>query len=124
MSIEDKLAELTEALKENTEALQSGGGSATSKSSGTKAPSKSTTKKDGITADQLAENFAEFMAEGSATDKKKAKKIVKAIVDHFGAARVSEIDFEDGPKAMELLKQYKDDEDPLEIFEEDGESLV
>lgn len=121
MSLEAAIKELTEAVKANTAAQ---GGKAPAKStSGTKSTSKTTSKKkEGPDITEVAEAFGEFLNNGSTAAKKKAKKIVQAILEKLDAPRVTKLDADDLPEAMELLTAYKDDgEDPLDVFEDEDE---
>lgn len=127
MSLENAIAELTKAVKENTAAVL--GGAAPAKSTG-KAPAKSTdktTKKknDGPSVDDLADAFGNYMKGGSKADREEAKANVKKIVDHFEAPRITEMAPENFAEALKLLEQYKDGEDPLgEEEEEDDNDLM
>lgn len=133
MSLEAQIKELTEALRENTEALLSGGGApakgkAPAKSKADdeeKAPAKGG-RKAKITADVMAKKYAAFLSEGSAAEKKKAKQIVKGILEHLDAERVSAIEAENWDEAVELLTQYQNGEDPLDILDggDDDDAMI
>ena len=118
MSLEAALAANTAALEANTAALT--GGKAPAKAAGSK-PAGRAAKKADITVDVVAEKFGDFLNTGSAAAKKKAKLVVKGIVTHFEVERITKLDAEDFPKAMELLGQYQEGEDPLELFDEENE---
>lgn len=130
MSIEAALAKLTAAVEANTEALLAGGGG-TTKSTGTKSTGttkKTTTskKKTGPAIDDVAEAFATYMKGGSKDERAEAKANVKAILDHFGAARITEMEEDNLQEAMDLLAKFKDGEDPLGDGDEDedGDDLM
>lgn len=124
MSLEDKIDALTAAIEANTKALTGGAGtkSTGTKSTGTKSTGtkgKSSSGANGVTVDQVAEAFGGYLNSGSAAAKKKAKLVVKGIVENFDAERITKIDPEQFKEAMELLAQYKDGEDPLDLFDSD-----
>ena len=128
MSLEAKAKAFTTALIDlMTEIAASGGESpakTTSKpASGKPASGKAAGGKKGaeITVDTVAEKFGNYLNTGSAAAKKKAKIVVKGIIEHFEAERISKIDPDQFGEALKLLKQYEDDEDPLDLFDEDGE---
>lgn len=121
MSLEAKIEALTTAV-ENLTAKMEGG--APAKSTGTAKPKATGTAKakpKGPTVDDVAEKFATYMNKGSAAAKKKAKVVVKGIVDHFEAERITKIDPDSFPEALKLLEAYEDGEDPLELFGEEEE---
>lgn len=120
MSLEQKIEALTAAIEANTKVHS--GGKAPAKSTGGKSTGgKSTTGAKGVTVDQVAEAFGGYLNSGSAAAKKKAKLVVKAIVEKFDAERITKIDPDDFKEAMGLLTEYKDGDDPLGIFEEEDD---
>lgn len=122
MSLEEAIKANTAAVEKLTAQLAKGGGSASTGSKPTgKAGGKSTSGAKGVTVDQVAEAFGGYLNSGSAAAKKKAKLVVKGIVENFDAERITKIDPEQFKEAMELLAKYKDGEDPLELFESDDD---
>lgn len=120
MSLEAKIEELTAKIGELIETM--GGetkpaGKAPAKASG-KTPAKSGGKKP-TSPDAVAEAFGTYLASGSTAEKKKARQVVKAVVDKFDVERISALDASDFDEALSILKEYQAGEDPLEIFEED-----
>lgn len=122
MSLEEALAANTAALEANTAiqekvlaALQSGAKPtastkaadkpATEKKTTTK---KTTTTKKAPTEKDLLDVYGVYL--GSATDKAEKSRLndtIRPILDHFGAAKVSEIDAEHFAEAIELGKKLQ-----------------
>lgn len=129
MSIEQLLTDLTEAIRENTEALKgSGGGTTTKKSSGGTTTKKTTTKKAAtkkqeVTVDEIAKRAGAFLKTGSKDEREAAKSAVKAIIDHFDADRITNIDPENFPEVLKLIDAYEAGEDPL-AEEGNDESMI
>lgn len=123
MSLEAKTQALATAFADLIAEI-AGGSTGETKSAGGKAAGakgKAAGKKAGTTVDQLAEKFGAFLSSGSAAEKKKAKQIVGAIVQHFDAERVSKIDPENFDEALTMLAAYQNDDDPLDLFDGDGD---
>ena len=121
MSLEEALAANTAALEANTAALT--GGKASTGTAAKKTPAKKPAAKKpaAVTVDVVAEKFGAFLNSGSAAAKKKAKVIVKGIVDNYEAERITKIDPDSFEEAIAFLKQYQDGEDPLELFESEDD---
>lgn len=120
MSLEDAINKLTAAVEANTKAL--GGKAPAKETAGSSKPSKpaaSSKKKDGPDLDEVVDKFGTYLNEGSAAHKKKAKKIVAAILSKFDQARVSKLEPDDFVEALDLLAQYQEGEDPLDVFEDE-----
>lgn len=123
MSLEAKTQALAEAFADLFTEIAggSGGGKAPAKSTGSKTSNSRSGKKAEITVDDAAEKFGDYLNKGSAAAKKKAKLVVKGIVAHFDAERITKMDLDDLPEAMKLLKAYQDGDDPLDLFEDDDD---
>lgn len=124
MSIEQLLTDLTEAIRENTEAVKGAGGATTKKAPAKKAPAKKApAKKQEVTVDEIAKRAGAFLKTGSKDEREAAKSAVKAIIEHFDADRITNIDPENFPEVLKLIDAYEAGEDPL--AEEGGdESMI
>lgn len=128
MSLEDTMAELTAAIKEQTAFLKSmkgGGGSPTEASVAAKAAAgkKSSGK---ITLDTIKEKFGTYLGVEDKAERKERIANVTAIVDHFGVKKASELEEENWAEALGYLKQFEAGETP-DFMDEgggDGEALV
>jgi hypothetical protein len=112
---------LTAALEANTAAIEkmiemSGGKTTASKPAGGKATgSKPTGKPAGkkkTTVDDIAEAFGAYLGVKDADERKERKANVKAIIDHYGVAKATEIDESDFDEALVFLQNYVDGEEP------------
>ena len=129
MSLEQAMAELTAALKENTALLKGGAAklaekaAATGKTEDTKpaaTPGKKstgtkTTKSKEPTEEALREKFGGYL--NSVEDKAEKRRLtatVKPILEHFGVERVTEIPAEHRAEAMALADKL------IAGFEEGG----
>lgn len=124
MSLEAKTQALAEAFADLFTEIAGGSGGAKkapAKSTGSKTSNSRSGKKAEITVDDAAEKFGDYLNKGSAAAKKKAKQVVKAIVAHFDAERITKMDLDDLPEAMKLLEGYQDGEDPLDLFGDDDD---
>lgn len=141
MALEDEIKALTAAIKEQTarlEAIASTGGktaTAADKPAAGKpaagkpaaAKPKAPAKPKGTSPEDFVKRFGQFLQAGDADDRENAKVCVKAIVDYFGSAKVSEISADNYEEALGYLTQYENGETP--DFdgggeEEDGGSLL
>lgn len=130
MSLEQAMAELTAALKENTALLKGGAAklaekaaagdkaadkpAATTKATGTKATGKATKSKE-PTEEALREKFGGYL--NSVEDKAEKRRLtatVKPILEYFGVERVTEIPAESRAEAMALADKL------IAGFEEGG----
>lgn len=107
MSLEAAIAELTKAVQEQTDLIKKGIGAAKTKAqSGGDVEEKPKSKPRGRkpkapTEEDLREKFGGYMESGAnKAEKQRLTNTVKAILEHFGVARVTEIDKDDWPEAM------------------------
>lgn len=130
MSLEQAMAELTAALKENTALLKGGAAKLAAKADkgepekaaekpaekpAAKPPAKKTTKSKNPTEEQLREKFGGYLS--SVEDKAEKRRLtatVKPILEHFGVERVTEIPEENRAEAMGYADLL------IAGFEEDG----
>lgn len=139
MSIEKALAELTEAVKENTElqkkiasALAKGGGSSsTGSSSSTKETTKETskpaksTKSSAPTIETIQKRFGDFLNIKDADERKERTDKVIALNKHFGVKKITDADPSDFPTILEMLSKLEAGEDPFDDDEGDaGDSPI
>jgi hypothetical protein len=111
---------LTAALEANTAAIEkmiemSGGKTTASKPAGGKATGgKPTGKPTGKkkTVDDIAEAFGAYLGVKDADERKERKANVKAIIDHYGVAKATEIDESDFDEALSFLQSYVNGEEP------------
>lgn len=123
MSIEKALADVAEALRENSELLK--GLTASAKSGGTakattkakdedddgegeKTTRKRTTKPKVPTAKELSTATTNWLEVDDEDEYERRKGIVKKIVAKFDAAKMSEVEEGDRAEALELLNQAID----------------
>lgn len=135
MAIEDIMKAHIEALNNHAAVMEkflaAGGTSAKpadTKAAAPKAAAKKTTtaskKKDTKPlVDQIAETAGEYMRAGDADDRKAAVENVKAIVDHFGADRLTNIDEEHHEQVLALLKSAAAGEE-LDLPEEGDDGSI
>ena len=132
MSLEERLAENTAALKANTAALLGKAAPAASasdkminkaaadkvaKDETKAAPAK--TKK--ITLDSIKEAFGGYLAVEDKKVRKERIGHVQAIVDHFGVSKASELEEDNWVEALGYLKQYQAGETPNFSAEDGGD---
>lgn len=124
MSLEAKIEELTGKIDELIAVMGNGEAKAPAKKAPASGGAKKATtasKKKGPSPDDVAEAFGTYLTTGSATEKKKARTVVKAIVDKFEVERITALDESDYEEALQLLKDYQSDEDPLDLFDDEGD---
>lgn len=127
MSLEAKIEELTEALKENTAALLgSEAKTPAKKPAGKKPPAKKPAgkKDDEITVDELAKKFGAYLKTGDKDERAAAAANVKALIDHYDTDRLTNLDAENYAEALDYLKQFEAGEDPFDIAEDDDSGLM
>lgn len=143
MSLEERIAELTAAISENTKRLDKMLGGATAKTEdkpatkpaagkpadkpATKPAAGSKAKPKAVTAQDVADFAGTYMKEGDDEDRANAKANIKRIVEHFGADRLTNIDAAEMGNVLAMLKAFQSGEDPLgdeEGEEEDGDDSV
>ncbi len=121
MSLEAAIEKLTAAVEANTAALKGGKVSAADKAieaeaaraagaGKTTAAKKPAAKK--VTLDTIKERFGGYLGIEDKAERKARIANVQAIVDHFGAAKASELEEENWAEALAFLKQYEDGEEP------------
>ena len=139
MALEDRMEALTKALDRNSTALEAilaAGGSkapAADKAADTKAadpkPPKPEKKPKVPTDDDIRSAFGAYLSVKDKGERETRKDNVKAIVDHFGVGKATEIAAESRAEALAYLKQFEAGEKPNFMAEEnnggeDGDSLV
>ncbi|MCQ9146110.1 hypothetical protein [Ochrobactrum sp. BTU2] len=145
MSLEKEIAELREAIKENSELLKfltsaaKGGlgdkaAAAKSSAKGDDKPkaedkpkaasrSRASSKKEKVpSAKEMGEATTEFLDVDNEAEYKDRRALVVDIVGHFGVKKMSEIEEGDRQKALDMLETYKAGEDPFEGLGDDGDS--
>lgn len=80
--------------------------------SGAKASTGKAGGKKKTTVDDIAEAFGAYLGIKDKAEREVRKANVKAIVDHFGVAKATEIDADDFDQALAFLQQYIDGEEP------------
>ena len=136
MSIEAAIAELTAAVKENTEELRfltsaaRDGATKNSARASTKpteeadkpARSRSRSTKEKVpTVKEISEATKSFLDVDDQNEYEDRKDIVKRIVEKFKAKKMSEIDDKNRAEAMRMLDVAKAGDDPFDGEDGDGE---
>ena len=132
MSLEEQMAELTAAVKEQTaflKQLQGKGGAASSDKPATTAKDKpATTTAKKVTIDTIKEKFGAFL--GTDDKKLRAKRIeqVGAMMNHYGVEKATLLEESQWKEALGYLKQLEEGDTPSYMSDdgdgEEGESLV
>lgn len=139
MSIEKALADVAEALRENSELLK--GLTASAKSGGTakattkakdedgdgegeKTTRKRTTKPKVPTAKELSTATTNWLEVDDEDEYERRKGIVKKIVAKFGAAKMSEVEEGDRAEALELLNQAIDGKNPFKKARDEDDDVA
>ena len=139
MSIEKALADVAEALRENSELLK--GLTASAKSGGTakattkakdedgdgegeKPTRKRTTKPKVPTAKELSTATTNWLEVDDEDEYERRKGIVKKIVAKFDAAKMSEVEEGDRAEALELLNQAIDGKNPFKKARDEDDDVA
>ena len=139
MSIEKALADVAEALRENSELLK--GLTASAKSGGTakattkakdedgdgegeKTTRKRTTKPKVPTAKELGAKTSAYLEVDDEDEYERRKGIVKKIVAKFDAAKMSEVEEGDRAEALELLNQAIDGKNPFKKARDEDDDVA
>ena len=139
MSIEKALADVAEALRENSELLK--GLTASAKSGGTakattkakdedgdgegeKTTRKRTTKPKVPTAKELSTATTNWLEVDDEDEYERRKGIVKKIVAKFEAAKMSEVEEGDRAEALELLNQAIDGKNPFKKARDEDDDVA
>ena len=139
MSIEKALADVAEALRENSELLK--GLTASAKSGGTakattkakdedgdgegeKTARKRTTKPKVPTAKELSTATTNWLEVDDEDEYERRKGIVKKIVAKFDAAKMSEVEEGDRAEALELLNQAIDGKNPFKKARDEDDDVA
>lgn len=139
MSIEKALADVAEALRENSELLK--GLTASAKSGGTakattkakdedgdgegeKTTRKRTTKPKVPTAKELSTATTNWLEVDDEDEYERRKGIVKKIVAKFDAAKMSEVEEGDRAEALELLNQAIDGNNPFKKARDEDDDVA
>lgn len=139
MSIEKALADVVEALRENSELLK--GLTASAKSGGTakattkakdedgdgegeKTTRKRTTKPKVPTAKELSTATTNWLEVDDEDEYERRKGIVKKIVAKFDAAKMSEVEEGDRAEALELLNQAIDGKNPFKKARDEDDDVA
>ena len=139
MSIETALADVAEALRENSELLK--GLTASAKSGGTakattkakdedgdgegeKATRKRATKPKVPTAKELSTATTNWLEVDDEDEYERRKGIVKKIVAKFEAAKMSEVEEGDRAEALELLNQAIDGKNPFKKARDEDDDVA
>lgn len=139
MSIEKALADVAEALRENSELLK--GLTASAKSGGTakattkakdedgdgegeKTTRKRTTKPKVPTAKELSTATTNWLEVNDEDEYERRKGIVKKIVAKFDAAKMSEVEEGDRAEALELLNQAIDGKNPFKKARDEDDDVA
>lgn len=139
MSIEKALADVAEALRENSELLK--GLTASAKSGGTakattkakdedgdgegeKTTRKRTTKPKVPTAKELSTATTNWLEVDDEDEYERRKSIVKKIVAKFDAAKMSEVEEGDRAEALELLNQAIDGKNPFKKARDEDDDVA
>lgn len=139
MSIEKALADVAEALRENSELLK--GLTASAKSGGTakattkakdedgdgegeKTTRKRTTKPKVPTAKELSAATTNWLEVDDEDEYERRKGIVKKIVAKFDAAKMSEVEEGDRAEALELLNQAIDGKNPFKKARDEDDDVA
>lgn len=126
MSLEAEMSKLTAALEANTAALTGGGGAPAKKpaADAKKSPAKKPAAKKGITADDIASSFGEYLKTGDKDERAEAKANVKAIIDNMDTDRITNLDPDRYQEALDFLAQFRNGENPFEDEGDDGDDLM
>ena len=139
MSIEKALADVAEALRENSELLK--GLTASAKSGGTakattkakdedgdgegeKTTRKRTAKPKVPTAKELSTATTNWLEVDDEDEYERRKGIVKKIVAKFDAAKMSEVEEGDRAEALELLNQAIDGKNPFKKARDEDDDVA
>ena len=139
MSIEKALADVTEALRENSELLK--GLTASAKSGGTakattkakdedgdgegeKTTRKRTAKPKVPTAKELSTATTNWLEVDDEDEYERRKGIVRKIVAKFDAAKMSEVEEGDRAEALELLNQAIDGKNPFKKARDEDDDVA
>lgn len=139
MSIEKALADVAEALRENSELLK--GLTASAKSGGTakattkakdedgdgegeKTTRKRTPKPKVPTAKELSTATTNWLEVDDEDEYERRKGIVKKIVAKFDAAKMSEVEEGDRAEALELLNQAIDGKNPFKKARDEDDDVA
>lgn len=139
MSIEKALADVAEALRENSELLK--GLTASAKSGGTakattkakdedgdgegeKPTRKRTAKPKVPTAKELSTATTNWLEVDEEDEYERRKGIVKKIVAKFDAAKMSEVEEGDRAEALELLNQAIDGKNPFKKARDEDDDVA
>lgn len=139
MSIEKALADVAEALRENSELLK--GLTASAKSGGTakattkakdedgdgegeKPTRKRTAKPKVPTAKELSTATTNWLEVDDEDEYERRKSIVKKIVAKFDAAKMSEVEEGDRASALELLNQAIDGKNPFKKARDEDDDVA
>lgn len=139
MSIEKALADVAEALRENSELLK--GLTASAKSGGTakattkakdedgdgegeKTTRKRTTKPKVPTAKELSTATTNWLEVDDEDEYERRKGIVKKIVAKFDAVKMSEVEEGDRAEALELLNQAIDGKNPFKKARDEDDDVA
>lgn len=141
MSIEKALADVAEALRENSELLK--GLTASAKSGGTakattkakdedgdgegegeKPTRKRTAKAKVPTAKELSTATTNWLEVDDEDEYERRKGIVKKIVAKFDAAKMSEVEEGDRAEALELLNQAIDGKNPFKKARDEDDDVA
>ena len=139
MSIEKALADVAEALRENSELLK--GLTASAKSGGTakattkakdedgdgegeKTTRKRTAKPKVPTAKELSTATTNWLEVDDEDEYERRKSIVKKIVAKFDAAKMSEVEEGDRAEALELLNQAIDGKNPFKKARDEDDDVA
>jgi len=128
MSLEERISELTAAVKEQTALLKGIGAAAkagtTTAAAGTK-PATAPKKKTGPTQEDVAARFGAYLAVTDKAERKERIAMMGKLNAHFEVAKITEADPTVWPDALAMLDKMEAGEDP---FEDEGggegESLV
>lgn len=79
-----------------------------------------------VTADDIAKAAGEYMKAGDDDDRAQAKANVKRIVEYFESDRLTNIDPEDFPEVLSMLKTFAAGDEPEALAggDEEGEDSV
>ena len=138
MSIEKALADVAEALRENSELLKgltasakSGGAAASSKSSSKdkeddeEKPKRTRATKPKVpTAKELSTATTNWLEVDDEDEYERRKGIVKKIVAKFDAAKMSEVEEGDRAEALELLNQAIDGKNPFKKARDEDDDVA
>ena len=139
MSIEKALADVAEALRENSELLK--GLTASAKSGGTakattkakdedgdgegeKPTRKRTAKAKVPTAKELSTATTNWLEVDDEDEYERRKGIVRKIVAKFDAAKMSEVEEGDRAEALELLNQAIDGKNPFKKARDEDDDVA